>query len=245
MNRISHALDGKNVGVVEDDLLFQFLIVSYIEQNSQCKSVQGWSSAEEFATRSLNPALDVVIVDLDLPGQDGISVLESLRESSPDSSCIVLTASDDPAHVFAALKAGASGYILKNSTPTSLLASILNAPLEAVTVSPAIAQLITAEFTKHSSASGSNVQAAVFSLTPREKEILHMLSDGLQAKEMGQELGLSHETVRAHLKKIYRKLQVVSKKQAVAAYLESTAEARPPAQSLPVNSASKALPRQS
>jgi DNA-binding NarL/FixJ family response regulator len=228
----SHVLDGKTIGIVEDDKLFQFLIVSYIEQNTRCESVLSWASAEEFDSRDPDKALDIVIIDLDLPGQGGISVLESLRESSPESSCIVLTASDDPTHVFAALKAGASGYILKSSSPSNLLASILNAPLDAVTVSPAIAQLISAEFTKHSTASASNSQASVFTLTPREKEILHMLSNDLQAKEIGLDLGLSHETVRAHLKKIYRKLQVVSKKQAVAAYLESAVENQPFTESL-------------
>ena len=164
-----------------------------------------------------------MMVDLELPGLSGFEVLHRLQQDPRDTICIVLTASSNPEDVFTAIRAGASGYLVKQASPEVLMQNIETVIHDGMTFSPAIAKLIAQAFLKvdprRNTWSPNALQRspnALQRLTDRELEILELIQGLGNAKSVAAKLGLSHETVRAHLKRVYQKLHVNSKDDAVA-----------------------------
>jgi DNA-binding NarL/FixJ family response regulator len=212
----------KHIGLVEDDRVIRTYLTALLQSQAGVESVEAWESAEDFAARPLGRQdLNLLLVDLDLPGEDGISLIHKIQQAQPELPCIVLTSSSDPQDVFAAMRSGASGYLVKESSPDELLSSIRMVIQDGVTLSPVIAKLLVDEFLtmgKGAQIGSADFPRGVKSLTKREVEVLNSLTEHVSAKGTAEALGLSHETIRVHMKKIYQKLHVRSKAQALSVW---------------------------
>jgi DNA-binding NarL/FixJ family response regulator len=154
---------------------------------------------------------DVILTDIGLPGMSGIKGIEILRGRFPEVPILALTVYDNDRHVFDALCAGASGYLLKNTAPARLLESIQEVALGGAPMSPEVARRVVSLFREF-----RPPESASYRLTPQETELLKLLIEGHYKKTAAREMGISTNTVSFHLKNIYSKLQVHSKTEAVA-----------------------------
>jgi len=151
---------------------------------------------------------DCILMDIDMPGVTGIEAVRRLRQNQCLIPIIMLTVFDDNVHVLDAIQSGASGYILKKHISTRLFASLDEVMEGGAPMSPAIARMVIASMQKKNS--------NAYGLTPRENEILKSLSTGNSYKMIASAFQISIDTVRAHIKKIYEKLQVHSQTEAVS-----------------------------
>ena len=156
----------------------------------------------------------VVLMDLSMPNMDGIEATRAIRAAAPETEVVVLTVTEDRT-VFDALKAGASGYLLKGTPLTEVVDAVEQAMAGGSPISPKIARLILGEFTAREETEPQPKPAGV-DLTPRETEILRMLVDGQTAAALADKLCISVHTANAHVRNIYRKLEVTSRAQAVS-----------------------------
>jgi DNA-binding NarL/FixJ family response regulator len=154
---------------------------------------------------------DIILMDLEMPVVNGIEGIRLAKAHFPDAKIIVQTAFDDDEKVFAALKAGAEGYILKSATVLKIIQSIDEVFKGGASMSPSVAMKVIRYFGNESDHKREDYQ-----LTPKESEVLKKLSNGLSYKMIADELGISYFTVNNHIKKIYEKLRVHSLGEAVA-----------------------------
>lgn len=151
---------------------------------------------------------DLILMDIDMPGMTGIEAVIQIRASNATIPIIMLTVFDDNTHVLDAIRAGASGYLLKKHLSTKLFDSIDEVLSGGAPMSPSIARMVIASMQKTTS--------NPYQLTPREKEILLLLSQGNSYKIIASQSDISLDTVRTHIKKIYEKLHVHSQTEAVS-----------------------------
>jgi len=154
---------------------------------------------------------DVVLMDIDMPGTNGIEGLKKIRETNADVKVLMLTVFDDNKNVFEAIKNGANGYVLKKTPPAKLLEYIEEAHSGGAPMTSSIATQVLKMFSqiKHPATEDYN-------LSDREKKVLELLVNGYSYKMIAAELFIAIDTVRSHIKKIYEKLHVNSKSEAVA-----------------------------
>jgi DNA-binding NarL/FixJ family response regulator len=169
---------------------------------------QSFASAEEALTGLSADVPDVVIMDIDLPGQSGIQCTKTIKDAYPKVQVLICTVYEDDAKIFGALKAGATGYVLKRA-PLDELFSAIHLIMEGGSpMSSGIARRVVSSF-QTSTVAGQAL------LSGREEEVLELLSQGLRMKEIGEKLFVSVYTVRAHVRHIYEKLQVGSRMEAI------------------------------
>ncbi|HTE23867.1 response regulator [Flavitalea sp.] len=154
---------------------------------------------------------DVVLMDIDMPGTNGIDGLKLIRQKNADVKVLMLTVFDDNKNVFDAIRNGANGYLLKKTPPAKLLEYIQEAHLGGAPMSSSIATQVLKMFSEANTPSGDD-----YHLSEREKEVLQLLVNGYSYKMIASEMYISIDTVRSHIKKIYEKLHVNSKSEAVA-----------------------------
>ena len=154
---------------------------------------------------------DVVIMDIDMPGMNGIEGVKLIRKNFPTLQILMFTVFDDDEKVFAAIQAGAGGYILKNAEPQNLLHAISEVYNGGAPMTPAIARKVLQQFKTI-----LPEEEKEYHLSLREKEVLGLLVEGLSYKMIAAKLNITYDTVRAHMKKIYEKLHVASMTEAVA-----------------------------
>jgi DNA-binding NarL/FixJ family response regulator len=157
--------------------------------------------------RDLNP--DLVLMDIEMPGGSGVEAVKAIRTLNQRCQIIMLTVFDDQGHVFEALQAGANGYLLKRHASDRLISAIEDVLSGGAPMSPSIARLVIENMRNARATQGYN-------LSDREKEILRSLALGNSFKMIAADLGISLETVRTHIKKIYEKLHVHSQVEAVS-----------------------------
>lgn len=162
---------------------------------------------------------DVVIMDIELPGISGIECTARLKRLLPEVQILILTVYADNRQIFKALEAGASGYLLKRSTPEEIARAIGDVKEGGAPMSAEIARKVVQSFRKPVPA-----QPALQALTPREAEILGFLAQAYTSKEIASKLGISYDTVCSHLGHIYEKLHVRSRTEAVVKYFHSPDE---------------------
>jgi DNA-binding NarL/FixJ family response regulator len=164
-------------------------------------------SEAETITRVYKP--DVVLMDIDMPGETGIKGVSLVKEASPETSVIMYTVFEDDEKLFQCLCAGANGYLLKKTPPAKLFDAIQEVLEGGAPMSPSIAQKVLSTFRKKESSN-------TYNLTPREIEVLQWLVKGYSIKLIAAEMNLAFDTIRSHLKNIYQKLHVNCGKEAIA-----------------------------
>jgi DNA-binding NarL/FixJ family response regulator len=174
-------------------------------------AVEYFSSAEDALLQADWANIDVLLTDLDLPGDSGIQLIAAVAKRNPAVIPLVHTVHDDRQTLFAALRAGAFGYVTKGCMATDLLAAVAGSVRGISPISPAIARYLIEEFhpVEKRDLGGDR------SLTTREEQLLELLAQGFIYKEIATKLGISAHTVHGHVKKIYGKLHAVNRSEAV------------------------------
>ncbi|MDE3066324.1 MAG: response regulator transcription factor [Verrucomicrobiota bacterium] len=202
------------VSIVEDDRRVRESLAVLINgaENLRCVSVH--STGEEALEELARKRPDVVLMDINLPGISGVECTRKLKGLMPRLQILMLTMYEDDEKVFQSLVAGASGYLVKRTTPAELLKAIEEVHSGASPMSGKIARTVVEYFQKLQNASPQQEY-----LSNREEEILDLLVKGYRYKEIADALSISFETVRSHLKNIYDKMHVHSRTEAVVKYL--------------------------
>ena len=184
---------------------------AFIKQDPGIELIGAFRTAEAAALELPLLQPDIVIMDINLPGMSGIDCVRTVKQHSPGIQFMMFTVYENNDQVFEALKAGASGYLLKKTPPLQIIEAIHELHQGGSPMSAAIARkLVTVFVEQHKSPAH---EAAV--LSPREKEVLNLIARGLLYKEIAEELGISFHTVRQHIGKIYEKLHVQNKTEAI------------------------------
>ena len=197
--------------IIEDKDDIREGLVSLIGLTSGFKSCGSYGSVEEALDRIPRDQPDVVLSDIGLPGMDGIQGIKVLKERFPNLLILMLTVYDDDERIFDALCAGANGYLLKRTPPTRLLESLRDAVDGGSPMSPEVASKVISLFREI-----RPPERADYDLTPHELRLLKLLVEGNNYNTAAKELGSSINTVKFYIKRIYEKLQVHSKSEAVA-----------------------------
>lgn len=202
------------VAIVEDRDELREGLARLIDSSASLRTIGRFASMEAALSKLRHQAPDVLLADIGLPGMTGIEGVRLLRERFPDLRILMLTVYGDDDHVFEAICAGASGYLLKDTPPERLIAALGELVGGGAPMSPEIARKVLAMFTRF--APPRDDQCV---LTPRERDLLRLLADGHSYKTAAKELGLAVDTIRFHVRNVYEKLHVHSKSEAVAAAL--------------------------
>ena len=197
------------VSVIEDHDPTREEFTRLLRNTPGFEFVSAHPSAEDALAHWPLGQTQVVLVDLGLPGMCGVECIRHLCARDPELLVLVNTVLDDGAKLFESLRAGACGYILKSASPTELLQAVRDAMAGGAPMSPSIARQVIRSF-QPKTPSRRSPPTEDDPLTPREVEILEKLAGGYTYKEIGDLLSIGTETVRTHLKRIYRKLQVTS-----------------------------------
>jgi DNA-binding NarL/FixJ family response regulator len=204
------------VAIVEDDDWIRENLAGQIDLAPGYCCVSRYRTGEEALAGLPSEALDVVLMDINLPGLSGIECVRRLKALRPSLAILMLTVYEESDQIFDSLRAGASGYLLKRSAEQELLEAIAQVHQGGSPMSSLVARKVV-QFFNHLGHAAPELQR----LSPREKEILELLSRGAAYKEIGDRLALSIHTVRMHIRGIYGKLQVHSRGEAVSKYLRS------------------------
>jgi len=204
------------VAVVEDDAGLRQSLRKILEEGPGTRCLAEVGSAEAAFDKLVTLQPDVILMDVNLPGASGVQCVERLAPLLPRTHFIMLTVFDDTEVVFQSLAAGAIGYLTKPVTPERLLEAIRDVCEGGAPMTSSIARRIVQAFRKPAADPRVAVEE---SLAPREQEVLRLLAKGYLQKEISDQLGISFPTVRTLTARIYTKLHVHSRSQAVAKYL--------------------------
>lgn len=207
--------DHLEIWLVEDNKPFRKNIQDLINETEGLTCALAVESCEmALAHLQTDPAPDILLMDIGLPGLDGIEGIRRVKSISPSIKIIMLTVFDDNEKIFEAICEGASGYLLKSAPPDKIIDSLMEILSGGAPVNPQIARKMLAMLAETAPPKGE------YAITKAEMQILHLLVDGEPKKQIAHELGLSFHTVDSHLRKIYTKLQVHSRSGAVAKALK-------------------------
>jgi DNA-binding NarL/FixJ family response regulator len=199
------------VWLVEDNDLYRSTIVELLraEPGIEC-SVAVPTAEAAIAELAKGARPNIVLMDIGLPGMSGIEACRQIGEVAPDARILMLTVNDDRDTVYDAVLAGASGYLLKGSSPERLVEALHEVAAGGAPINALIARRLLDTFARLGRSQSS------YGLTPREREILELLVDGPTMQGIAEQLGVSYHTVDAHIRNIYDKLHVHSRSGAVA-----------------------------
>jgi DNA-binding NarL/FixJ family response regulator len=200
-----------SVFIYEDNDDLRESIVTLLQSTEEFKVTGSFSNSVEVANQvsSLHP--DIILMDIDMPAMTGIEAVRKIRSFNADTPILMLTVFDDNRHVYDAICAGASGYLLKRHIAEKLHPAIHELLAGGAPMSPSIARMVI-----QAMQSSSKPAVNLYQLTSREKEILSSLAKGNSYKLIAAEFQISLDTVRTHIKHIYDKLQVHSQTEAVS-----------------------------
>jgi DNA-binding NarL/FixJ family response regulator len=203
------------VVIVEDQAWLRENLAREINSDPDLHCVNAYRTAEAALRGIPHDAPDVVLMDINLPGMDGVECVKRLKTLWPEVRCLMLTVYEESEKIFNSLLAGASGYLLKRTSTGELLEAIRQVHGSGSPMSSSIARKVVAYFNQIGAAKDDSVAA----LSPREQQVLELLAKGSAYKDIAHQLSLSLETVRMNVKHIYAKLHVHSRGEAAAKYL--------------------------
>ena len=201
------------VSIVEDDAPLRGILSELIRSADGFKCVGAHESAEAALAALPQERPSVVVMDINMPGMSGIECVRRLKPQLPATQFVMLTVYEDPDHIFKALSSGASGYMLKRTPRAELLTAIKDVYAGGSPMSSNIARKIVQSFQRFTPS-----PAEPDNLSPREREVLELLARGYLYKEIAEALHISVPTVNTHIRRIYEKLHVRSRSQAVARF---------------------------
>ena len=203
------------VSIVDDEVDLRENIAAYVDSSKGFRCLGVHSSAEDALVNLPKEKPDVVLMDINLGGMSGIECVRRLKPLMPATQVVMLTVFEDTEKIFSALAAGASGYLLKRMPPAKLLEAIREVHEGGSPMSAPIARKVVQSLQSVPAAPGVETIA----LSPREREVLDGLAEGQAYKQIADKLGVSIHTVRNYIRRIYEKLHVCSRTEAVAKYL--------------------------
>lgn len=201
------------VVVVDDQRLFTRGLSGLVDMLPGLEVVGVAYDGEEGVALCRKEEPDVVLMDISMPNLDGISATREIKNLLPQTAVIILTGHEEDEHVFEGIKAGAQGYLLKDSEPEDLARAIRTVHAGDTIIAPDLAQKMLNTFQAHRS--GDPRHLAALPLTERELEVIRALAQGMSDRQIAHSLGISEKTVRNHTSNIYRKLHIFDRTQAV------------------------------
>jgi len=202
--------DKIRLNIVEDDPEIRNNLALIINTSEGMMCDRTFENAESFLENLETQKPDIVLMDISLPGMTGIQAVEKMKERAPKAEALMLTVHQDDQLVFDSLCAGASGYLVKSTPPLRIIDAIREAVSGGAPMSTSIARMVVKSFSKKTESD----------LTEREMDVLDQLCQGKSYKLIADALFISQDTVRSHIKSIYKKLEVNSKSEAVAKALK-------------------------
>ena len=205
-----------SVSIVEDSEQVRSTLTKLINRAEGFKCLSEYANAEAALEGLPKDKPEVVLMDINLPGMNGVECVRQLKQKMPGVQVMMLTAYEDTENIFNALAAGASGYMLKRTPRDELLEAIKEVQRGGSPMTTHIARKVVQSFQK-SAAAPPPVES---NLSEREQQVLDCLSQGFLYKEIAEKLGISYETVHTYIRRIYEKLQVRTRTEAVAKFLK-------------------------
>jgi len=211
--------------IVEDDSRLRSGLSEIVERDPECRCVGAFGSGEEALAQASALEPQVAVMDINLPGMDGIECVRQLAAKLPGLQIVMLTVYQDTDNLFRALAAGAHGYLVKPARARDLMEAIHDIHRGGAPMTSALARKVVDAFRRQAKPSAPPQGAAPFGegdaeeLAPREKEVLDLLAQGFSYKEIAERLNVAFATVHTYVLRIYKKLHVRSKNAAVARWL--------------------------
>jgi len=202
------------VAIVEDDVPAREILAGWIRDAEGFRLAGEYGDAETAIAKLPHAKPSVVLFDINLPGMSGIECVRRLKPALPDTQFVMVTVYEDANHIFNALSAGATGYLLKQMRRNELLDALKDVHAGGSPMSSQIARKVVQNFYRHDVQSGGQAM----DLSGREREVLELLARGFLYKEIAEMLKISGPTVNTYIRRIYEKLHVRSRAQAVAKY---------------------------
>jgi DNA-binding NarL/FixJ family response regulator len=202
------------VSIVEDSDKFRTTLARVLDRADGFKCISHYPNAEDALKALPNDKPEVVLMDINLPGMNGVECVRQLKQLLPGLQVMMLTVYEDTENIFNALTAGATGYMLKRTPQKELLEAIKEVHRGGSPMTTHIARKVVLSF-QRTAATASPTE----NLSPREQEVLDCLAQGFLYKEIAEKLGISYETVHTYIRRIYEKLQVRTRTEAVAKFL--------------------------
>jgi DNA-binding NarL/FixJ family response regulator len=215
--RVSARLDESmpiKVAIVEDDEGIRASLATLIRRAPALRLAGDYPDAESALREIPRKPPEVVLMDINLPGVNGVECVRQLKATLPEIQFLMLTVYEDSDSLFNSLKAGASGYLLKRTASTRLLEAIRDVHAGGAPMTPQLARRVVQFFSRP-----TEDDSAVSRLTPGEKDFLHQLANGYAYKEIADRMKISIDTVRSYVRTVYEKLHVHSRTEAVVKYL--------------------------
>ncbi|HKS38956.1 MAG TPA: response regulator transcription factor [Verrucomicrobiae bacterium] len=202
------------VSIVEDNDQLRGTLARVISRAEGFRCLGQYANAESALEALPRERPNVVLMDINLPGMNGVECVRQLKQLAPEIQAVMLTVYEDTDNIFNALAAGASGYLLKRTGSAELLEAIRDVHQGGSPMTTHIARKVVQSFQR----AGASPQPTA-NLSQREQEVLDCLSQGFLYKEIAEKLGISYETVHTYIRRIYEKLQVRTRTEAVAKFL--------------------------
>ena len=199
--------------IADDHAIFRAGIIKVLNLDSQFQIIGEATNGLDAISLINNLSPDVALLDIKMPGKTGIEIVRELNTINSSTKCMVLTNYDDPEYILDAIGEGANGYVLKTIEPSNLIDSVKAVSEGEIVLDPAIATLVAKLWRQRQSPNNDIV--GIKSLTDREKETLELACGGLRNKDISSEMGISVRTVEGHFNRIFSKLGVSSRTEAV------------------------------
>lgn len=205
------------IAIVEDDDQIREMFIELLEESEGFRCIGGYPNGEDAVQDIPNKTPDLVLMDINLPGMNGIECVSTLSKKLPETHFVILTVYEDSDRIFDSLAAGAVGYLLKSTAQQEILDLLLDIRQGGAPMSAPIARKVVQSFKKEQK---QKTEQEFPELTERENEILKQLALGLLNKEIADELYVSIDTIKSHVRSIYKKLQVRTRTEAVIHYFK-------------------------
>lgn len=207
-----------SVAMVEDDAQARRILARWIGQASGFRLAGDWPDAQSATLPLLEKKPDVVLMDINLPGMSGVEAVKRLKPQLPATQFVMLTVYEDANHIYEALAAGATGYLLKETSRKDLLAAVQDVQSGGSPITSNIARKVVQFFRPDAARATGDGDVA---LSPREREVLELVTKGYIYKEIADKLNISVPTVNTYIRRTYEKLHVCTRSQAVAKFAHS------------------------